>query len=41
MADDFPLQSQTLDALMLFGFWYRALPADQVRSGELSKAMLL
>ena len=41
MPDDFPLQSQTPDSLMLFGFWYRALPSDQVRAGELSKAMLL
>jgi phenylpropionate dioxygenase-like ring-hydroxylating dioxygenase large terminal subunit len=41
MPDDLPLQSQTPDALMLFGFWYRALPADQVRRGKLAKAMLL
>ena len=41
MPDDFPLQSQTPDALMLFGFWYRALAADQLRSGELAKVMLL
>jgi phenylpropionate dioxygenase-like ring-hydroxylating dioxygenase large terminal subunit len=26
---------------MLTGFWYRALPSDQVRRGELRKAMLL
>src|SRR5271170_1299943 len=41
MPDDSPLQSQTPDALMLFGFWYRALPADQLHHGELAKAMLL
>jgi phenylpropionate dioxygenase-like ring-hydroxylating dioxygenase large terminal subunit len=41
MPDDFPLQSQTPDALMLFGFWYRALPANQLRQGELAKTMLL
>jgi len=41
MPDDSPLQSQTPDALMLFGFWYRALPADQLGHGELAKAMLL
>ena len=29
------------DALMLTGFWYRALPSDHVRRGELQKAMLL
>jgi len=41
MPDDFPLQSQTPDALMLFGFWYRALPANQLRRGEIVKTMLL
>src|ERR1700716_2052350 len=41
MPEDSPLQSQTPDALMLFGFWYRALPASQLRSGELAKTMLL
>ena len=34
-------QRQTPDSLMLFGFWYRALPADQVSSGHLHKATLL
>ena len=29
------------DSLMLTGFWYRALPSDQVRRGALHKAMLL
>src|SRR5271157_4285120 len=41
MPDDFPLQSQTPDALMLFGFWYRALPASQLRRGEFAKTTLL
>jgi phenylpropionate dioxygenase-like ring-hydroxylating dioxygenase large terminal subunit len=34
-------QSQTPDSLMLYGFWYRALPARQVRRNRLNKAMLL
>jgi phenylpropionate dioxygenase-like ring-hydroxylating dioxygenase large terminal subunit len=41
MPDELTLQSQTPDALMLFGFWYRALPADQVGRGQLAKTMLL
>ena len=41
MPDDFPLQSQTPDALMLFGFWYRALPANQIGRGQLAKTTLL
>jgi phenylpropionate dioxygenase-like ring-hydroxylating dioxygenase large terminal subunit len=41
MPDDFPLPSQTPDALMLFGFWYRALPANRLHRGELAKTMLL
>ncbi len=41
MPDDLPLQSQMPDALMLFGFWYRALPSDQVSRGQIAKAMLL
>ena len=32
---------QTPDALMLFGFWYRALPSNQLRRGESAKSMLL
>ena len=32
---------QTPDALMLFGFWYRALPSEQVSRNRLHKAMLL
>jgi phenylpropionate dioxygenase-like ring-hydroxylating dioxygenase large terminal subunit len=35
------LDRQTPDSLMLFGFWYRALPGDRVKRGELKKAMLL
>jgi phenylpropionate dioxygenase-like ring-hydroxylating dioxygenase large terminal subunit len=31
----------TPDSLMLTGFWYRALPSDQVGRGTLHKAMLL
>jgi len=41
MPDDLQLQSQTPDALMLFGFWYRALPSNQLRRGQLAKTMLL
>ena len=29
------------DALMLTGFWYRALPSDEIKRGQLRKAMLL
>src|SRR5215469_11714922 len=29
------------DSLMLTGFWYRALPSDQVKRGRLHKALLL
>jgi len=32
---------QTLDSLMLYGFWYRALPSGQVLRNRLEKAMLL
>ena len=35
MPDDSPLQSQTPDSLMLFGFWYRALPSNKVNADEL------
>jgi phenylpropionate dioxygenase-like ring-hydroxylating dioxygenase large terminal subunit len=38
---DISLQRQTPDSLMLRGFWYRALPGDQVGRNELRKAMLL
>ena len=41
MPEDFPLQSQTPDALMLFGFWYRALPASELSRGKLATTMLL
>lgn len=40
MADNL-LQRQTPDSVMLRGFWYRALPSDQVARNELHKAMLL
>jgi len=41
MPEDFPLQSQTPDTLMLFGFWYRALPAARVHRNQLHQALLL
>lgn len=34
-------QRQAPDALMLFGFWYRALPSDHISRNRLKKAMLL
>src|SRR5271156_6235103 len=34
-------QRQATDALMLTGFWYRALPADRVVRNQLYKATLL
>jgi phenylpropionate dioxygenase-like ring-hydroxylating dioxygenase large terminal subunit len=34
-------QRQPSDALMLTGFWYRALPVDRVGRGRLRQAMLL
>ena len=40
MSDPETVQRQTPDALMLYGFWYRALPSDRVRR-QLAKAMLL
>src|SRR5207253_8711666 len=40
MADESP-QQQTPDSLMLFGFWYRALPSERAGRGKLVKAMLL
>jgi phenylpropionate dioxygenase-like ring-hydroxylating dioxygenase large terminal subunit len=36
-----PPQRQAPDSLMLTGFWYRALPADQIRRNQLHKATLL
>ena len=32
---------QTPDSLMLFGFWYRALPGAEISKNRLHKAMLL
>jgi phenylpropionate dioxygenase-like ring-hydroxylating dioxygenase large terminal subunit len=40
MFDESP-QRQTPDSLMLRGFWYRALPSNQVHASRLTKAMLL
>lgn len=34
-------QRQTPDSLMLYGFWYRALPGAQILRNHLQKAMLL
>src|SRR5581483_10041093 len=34
-------QRQATDTLMLTGFWYRALPADQLHRNQLQKATLL
>jgi len=34
-------QRQATDALMLTGFWYRAMPADRVDRHQLYKALLL
>ncbi|HZP64053.1 MAG TPA: Rieske 2Fe-2S domain-containing protein, partial [Terriglobales bacterium] len=34
-------QSQTPDSLMLFGFWYRAVPSDRLRRDVLHKTTLL
>lgn len=34
-------QRHAPDSVMLFGFWYRALPGDKLPSGRLSKALLL
>jgi phenylpropionate dioxygenase-like ring-hydroxylating dioxygenase large terminal subunit len=36
-----PLKREAPDALMLTGFWYRALPSEQLKRGQLRKAMLL
>src|ERR1700690_140302 len=32
---------QTVDSLMLYGFWYRALPSREVSRNRLQKATLL
>ncbi len=37
---EFP-QPKVPDSLMLYGFWYRALPSDQVARNRLCQAMLL
>ena len=34
-------QRENPDSLMLFGFWYRALPAEDLSNNQLRKAMLL
>src|SRR5258708_860380 len=34
-------QRQTPDALLLYGFWYRALPGDRVGRSAMAKALLL
>ena len=34
-------QRETPDSLMLYGFWYRALPSERVSGNQLHKAMLL
>ena len=39
--NDLTPQRETPDSLMLFGFWYRALPAKDVGRNCLKKAMLL
>lgn len=36
-----PTKREAPDSLMLTGFWYRALPSNQVWRGQLHKAMLL
>ena len=36
-----PLQRQTPDALLLHGFWYRALPSDRVSRHKIQKTLLL
>ena len=41
MNDISPPQREAPDSLMLYGFWYRALPGRQVRGNHLQKAMLL
>src|ERR1700755_811443 len=36
-----PLQRETPDSLMLHGFWYRAIPSDQLSRNDLHKSTLL
>src|SRR3984893_11710083 len=35
------LQREAPDSVMPTGFWYRALPSEKVKNGQLQKAMLL
>jgi len=37
MPEDSQLQRQTPDSLMLFGFWYRALPSNQLGRGKIDE----
>ncbi|MBV9574517.1 MAG: Rieske 2Fe-2S domain-containing protein, partial [Acidobacteriales bacterium] len=39
--DSEPPQSPGADSRMLFGFWYRALPGDQIKRNRLHQGMLL
>ncbi len=39
--NDLTPQRENPDSLMLFGFWYRALPAQDIGNNQLKKAMLL
>src|SRR6202051_996440 len=41
MPQDRPLQHQAPDSLMLFGFWYRALPSGKLGMGKMATTMLL
>lgn len=41
MNDDSNLQPQTPDSLMLYGFWYRAVPGKQASRNQLQKVTLL
>jgi phenylpropionate dioxygenase-like ring-hydroxylating dioxygenase large terminal subunit len=41
MAAPDTLKREAPDSLMLTGFWYRALPSEKIKHGQLCKAMLL
>src|SRR5215471_4759183 len=41
MPEDSPLERQSPDSLMLFGFWYRALASEKVSRSKLVPTMLL
>jgi phenylpropionate dioxygenase-like ring-hydroxylating dioxygenase large terminal subunit len=41
MIEEASPQRQTPDSLMLYGFWYRGLPSDEVSRNRLKKTMLL